>query len=120
MGESAAIAVIGTFDSKAEEHRFLEAQIRKRGIEVLTINVGTKGPAPISVAMDLFTEVIERNRDALAGRDSAIATMIKEASARVKQLYDQGRLLGMISAGGGTGTHLCTAVMRQLPLGAPA
>ena len=119
MGENAAIAVIGTFDSKAEEHRFLESRIKKRGIDVLTINVGTKGPAPTPVSIDLFPEIIEKNRGILGGRDAAIATMVKEASARVKQLHDEGRLLGLISAGGGTGTHLCTAIMRQLPLGVP-
>jgi uncharacterized protein (UPF0261 family) len=119
MGESTAIAVIGTFDSKAEEHRFLESRIKRRGIDVLTINVGTKGPAPTPVSIDLFPEMIEKNKDAHAGRDSAIAMMIREASARVKQLHDEGRLLGLISAGGGTGTHLCTAIMRQLPLGVP-
>jgi uncharacterized protein (UPF0261 family) len=119
MVASAAIAVIGTFDSKAEEHRFLESRLKERGVEVLTINVGTKGPAPAPVSIDLFPEIVEKNKNAMAGRDNAISTMVKGASARVKRLHDEGRLSGLISAGGGTGTHLCTAIMRRLPLGVP-
>jgi uncharacterized protein (UPF0261 family) len=97
MVASAAIAVIGTFDSKAEEHRFLESRLKERGVEVLTINVGTKGPAPAPVSIDLFPEIVEKNKNAMAGRDNAISTMVKGASARVKRLHDEGRLSGLIS-----------------------
>lgn len=119
MSTSAAIAVIGTFDSKAEEHQFIKSGIESRGLPVLTINVGTKGPAPVPVSLDLFPEVIEKDPVSLSGRDAAIGAMIKAASEHVTRLCDSGRLMGIVSAGGGTGTHLCTAVMRKLPLGIP-
>jgi len=45
--------------------------------------------------------------------------MILEAEAEIKQLYQKGQISGNISAGGGTGTHLCSRIMLGLPLGVP-
>ncbi len=119
MGATAAIAVIGTFDSKAEEHQFLKDRIETRGLDVLTINIGTKAPAPVAVSLDLFPQVFENPDTDLTDRDAAIAAMIDTASEQVLGLYRNGRIQGVISAGGGTGTHLSTSIMRQLPLGVP-
>jgi len=54
MDKNSCIAVLGTFDSKAEEHNFLKQRIELRGLQVLTINVGTGAPSPIQVDLDLF------------------------------------------------------------------
>jgi uncharacterized protein (UPF0261 family) len=45
--------------------------------------------------------------------------MIQEAKEKIYQLYREGEIGGIISAGGGTGTHICTSIMHELPLGAP-
>ena len=113
------IAVVGTFDSKAEEHFFLKNRIERHGLSALTINVGTGGPSPGPVDIDLYKLVIENNAAAEKSRDMAIATMIDAASARIKKLHDDNEIAGMISAGGGTGTHIATRIMHQLPLGVP-
>ena len=39
----ATIAVLGTMDTKGEEHAFVAQQIRQRGHGVLVIDVGTLG-----------------------------------------------------------------------------
>jgi uncharacterized protein (UPF0261 family) len=52
-------------------------------------------------------------------RDKAIAAMIVEAKKKISQLYQEGEIGGIISAGGGTGTHICTSIMHELPMGAP-
>ena len=119
MGATAAIAVIGTFDSKAEEHQFLKSRIETHGLDVLTINIGTKSPAPVPVSLDLFPQVFDKSDAGLSDRDAAIGAMIDTASEQVLGLFRSGRIQGLISAGGGTGTHLSTAIMRQLPLGVP-
>ena len=119
MSTNAAVAVIGTFDTKAQEHLFLADRIKMRGFEVLTINVGTGGPAPVPVSLDLYPQLIEDKEPARSGRDAAIRAMLEGAAGQVARLHDSGGLLGIISAGGGTGTHLCTAIMRRLPLGLP-
>ena len=114
-----AIAVVGTFDSKAEEHFFLKDRIERRGLQVVTINVGTKGPAPSPVTVDLYTRLRASGALNPNDRDRAISAMILEAEVEIQQLHNSGRISGMISAGGGTGTYLCTRIMQVLPLGVP-
>jgi uncharacterized protein (UPF0261 family) len=119
MKKSPAIAVLGTFDSKAEEHIFLKEQIEKRGLPALTINVGTRKPSPVTVDIDLF-EIVKTNNPAIPdGRDNIINAMLLEAKSQIKKLYADGNISAVISAGGGTGTHICTTIMHGLPLGVP-
>ncbi len=119
MEKTAAIAVLGTFDSKSEEHIFLREQIEKRGLPTLTINVGTRTPSPVPVDLDLL-QIVRTNNPAIPeGRDNIINAMLQEARAQINKLYADGNISGIISAGGGTGTHICTTIMHELPLGVP-
>jgi len=119
MEKTPAIAVLGTFDSKAEEHIFLKDQIEKRGLLAMTINVGTRKPSPVPVDLDLI-EIVRTNNPALPeGRDNIINAMLQEAKDQINKLYGDSKISGIISAGGGTGTHICTAIMHELPLGVP-
>jgi uncharacterized protein (UPF0261 family) len=119
MKTKPAIAVVGTFDSKAEEHFFLKKSIEQRGLPAMTINVGTRGPSPRPVSIDFFDLMRERGCLNFDSRDKAIAAMIQEAKEKIVQLYREREIGGIISAGGGTGTHICTSIMHELPLGAP-
>jgi uncharacterized protein (UPF0261 family) len=119
MQEKPTIAIVGTFDSKAEEHIFLKDRIEQNGLSALTINVGTKAQSPVAVDLDLYNLVIENNPAVQESRDKAIAAMIDEARTRIKKLYEDNEIAGMISAGGGTGTHIGTSIMQELPLGVP-
>jgi uncharacterized protein (UPF0261 family) len=119
MEKIPAIAVLGTFDSKAEEHIFLKNQIEQKGLKTLTINAGTRMPSPVPVDLDLLATVRTNNPALPEGRDTIINAMLSEAKIRVKKLYSDGQIDGVISAGGGTGTHICTTIMRELPLGVP-
>jgi uncharacterized protein (UPF0261 family) len=119
MKTDGAIAVVGTFDSKAEEHMFLKEQIEQRGLQALTINVGTRTRSPVAVDIDLFQNVTENAPDISEGRDNIIKAMLHGAKVRINKLHRNGKISGIISAGGGTGTHICTTIMRGLPLGVP-
>jgi uncharacterized protein (UPF0261 family) len=119
MEKNCCIAVLGTFDSKAEEHIFLKQRIEQRGLPVLTINVGTKAPSPVKVDLDLFASVSAKGKGFFDHRDTAISAMLDEAKVLVNLLYREGKIGGIISAGGGTGTYICTTIMRELPLGVP-
>jgi len=119
MKRNAAIAVVGTFDSKGEEHFFLKGCIEKRGGRVLTINVGTKTPATFKADHDLFEEMGNREGKNEEGRDKAIQGVLIRAEELVRQLHQKGEICGIISAGGGTGTHIGTSIMHVLPLGIP-
>lgn len=112
MKDQASIVVLGTFDSKGDEHLFLKEAILKRGLPVLTVNVGTMGPSRFAPDFDL-------KPDGQLDRDQAIGLVIQRARTLLLDLYRQGRVAGVISAGGGSGTHLSAGVMRVLPFGVP-
>ena len=120
----ATIAVLGTLDSKGEEHAFVAALIAQHGHKPLLIDVGTGGPA--TVQPDITREQVA----AAAGIDLAalmakkdrgecVVAMTKAAPACVAKLAAEGRIDGIISLGGGGGTAIGTAAMRALPLGFP-
>ena len=112
MHPEKAVVVLGTFDSKAEEHLFLKENIEARGMPVITVNVGTKARSGFSPDYDLRPE-------ASLSRDQAIEAVMERGRALLLELHAQGRIAGVISAGGGTGTHLCTGIMKALPMGVP-
>ena len=103
---------MGTLDSKGEEHLFLKEGIERRGYRALTINVGTRTAPAFTPDLDLRPTRVE-------GRDQAIAATIQRARQALAQLFARGHIRGVISAGGGSGTHLATSVMKVLPLGVP-
>lgn len=118
------IAVLGTLDSKGEEHAFVAGLIRERGHAVLLIDVGSGGP-PV-VAPDITREEVA----AAAGLDLAplmakrdrgecVVAMSKAAPVLLEKLAAEGKIDGVISLGGGGGTAIGTAAMRALPLGFP-
>ncbi|MCP4671118.1 MAG: UPF0261 family protein, partial [Desulfobacula sp.] len=120
MANISSIAILGTFDTKGEEHLFLKNCIEKRGVGTLTINVGTKKPPQCTVDFDLFKILktkyfVKEEQD----RDQIIKTMLDKAKKFVRKLHGRGEISGIISAGGGSGTYLCTGIMRALPLGIP-
>jgi len=118
MATRLPILVAGTFDSKAEEHLFLQSRIEARGFSVKTMNLGTRSPSPFRADHDLFHDLIE-DPSGPKGRDERIRTVLEGGKKLVKKLHRQGRISAVISLGGGTGTHLATGIMRILPLGFP-
>lgn len=119
MNQNAAIVIVGTFDSKAEEHLFLKERIELRGFRTLTIHVGTKSPSPFPVDKDFYTALLKDEKGGSMSRDEAIQAVISGAQKLVRTMYLEGHICGVISTGGGTGTHLGTSIMRVLPLGVP-
>lgn len=119
MEQKAAIAVVGTFDSKGEEHLFLKQCIERRGLTTLTVNVGTKGAASFPADIDLYSELIKKGEGLSDDRDEAIQRVLIRARSLTKELHRKGQICGVISAGGGTGTYLGTSIMHVLPMGVP-
>ena len=118
------IAVLGTLDSKGEEHAFVANLIRRRGHATLLIDVGSGGP-PVT-APDITREEVAAAAGvdfaALAARKDrgeCVVAMSQAAPVLVAKLAAEGRIDGIISLGGGGGTAIATATMRALPLGFP-
>jgi uncharacterized protein (UPF0261 family) len=120
----ATIAVLGTLDTKGEEHAYVAEMIRDRGHHTLLIDVGTDLPprVPPNVSrhevahaggIDLTT-LMERH-----DRGECVAAMGRAAAAILQKLQSERKIDGVISLGGGGGTSICTEGMRALPLGFP-
>jgi uncharacterized protein (UPF0261 family) len=118
------IALLGTMDTKGDEHAFVAAQIRARGHQTFVIDMGTDGPPRL--APDVTREEVAK----LAGLDLAglqarhdrgecVAAMAGAAALILAKLQAEGKIDGVISLGGGGGTAIGTAGMRALPLGFP-
>lgn len=120
----AKIAVLGTFDTKGQEHSFVAALIRGRGHETLMIDVGT-GTASTIEADVSREQVAAAGGVDLAGlvarqdRGEAVTAMAGAAAVLLVDLVSKGEIQGVISLGGGGGTAIGTAAMRALPVGFP-
>jgi len=110
------IAILGTLDTKGEEHAYVAEVIRARGHEALLIDVGTQG-APTVLPDVLRTELI--GSQTFTDRGEAVAAISKAAAAFCAKLVAEGKIDGIISLGGGGGTAIGTSAMRALPVGLP-
>jgi len=118
------IAVLGTFDTKGAEHRFVADQIRARGHTPLLIDVGGHGepqiPADITREQVAATAGIDLAAlQAQNDRGAMVDAISRAAPLTLAKLAEEGRIQGLISLGGTGGTAIGTAAMRALPLGFP-
>ena len=120
----ATIAVLGTMDTKGEEHAFVAELIRQRGHTPLLIDVGTlEAPkvrpdisrAEVARATGLDLAALVARRD----RGECVAAMSQAAPVILARLLAEKKIDGVISLGGGGGTAIATAGMRALPIGFP-
>ncbi len=118
------IALIGTLDTKGHEFAFVKQEIERRGHHTLMINTGVMDD-PV-FAPDIAAQMVaEAGGSTLvdlrtqADRGKAIEIMAKGAAAIVKNLFDQGKIDGILGMGGSAGTVVGTAAMRALPIGVP-
>lgn len=119
-----AVVVLGTFDTKGVEFKFIRDIIEGEGVKTISVNAGVKGK-PYFIP-DIGNEevakaggvslktLIERN-----DRGEAIDAMMKGAAAVVSKLYEEGKVAGVISLGGSAGTTIGSHVMQALPVGVP-
>jgi len=124
---TAVVLLPGTFDSKGAEYGFVREEILARGAGVLTLDLGVLGsdlPPPFPV--DLPAEQVARagggaldELRARRDRGTAVEVMLAGARALTRELYAQGRFGGVLGLGGGGGTTMITAAMRELPVGVP-
>ncbi|HZG48116.1 MAG TPA: Tm-1-like ATP-binding domain-containing protein [Thermoleophilaceae bacterium] len=118
------VLLLGTLDTKGEELEFLRERLRLAGVEALLADVGTLEPP--RAHPDITREQVgaETGVDVAAlgaagDRGAAIAAMAQAAAALARRLYDEGRIHGLLSAGGSGNTAIATAAMQALPVGAP-
>ena len=120
------ILLLGTFDTKGEEYALVRALLLERGHEVLTMDLGILGavaaPFPVDIPAARVAQAGAGSLEALrTRRDRGAAVEVMQAGAceLIRELAGEGRLAGVLGLGGGGGTAMITAAMRELPVGMP-
>jgi uncharacterized protein (UPF0261 family) len=118
------VLLIATFDTKEEEALFLKGRIEARGVRVLTMDAGILASPRSRVDVDqhqvaLRGGLVLQEAVATGDKGKCIANMMRGAEILCKELFDEGRLHGVISIGGAQGTEIACAAMRTLPTGVP-
>ena len=116
------VYAVATMDTKGVEIAFVAERIRACGVEVVTVDVGTKEPPTVlpdvsreQVAASLPTENVLGHAD----RGEAVTAISRALVEFLKGEHAAGRLAGVIGIGGGGGTALIAPAMRALPVGVP-
>ncbi len=118
------VVLVGSLDTKGKEFAFVKELIEKEGLNTLVIDFGVIGE-PVFIPDVTRQEVAAAgggNLAHLAGgehKDEAMQVMADGLAVIVRQLYDQGKLDGILGMGGSGGTSIATAGMRTLPVGVP-
>jgi uncharacterized protein (UPF0261 family)/ABC-type branched-subunit amino acid transport system ATPase component len=111
--------VVGTFDTKGVELRFIRDRLRTLGIPVKTVDLSTSGKPSSADVSPLQVASMHRSGASavFSGERGSSVTAMAEAFAR--WIERERGIGGVISAGGSGGTSLATAGMRKLPVGLP-
>jgi uncharacterized protein (UPF0261 family) len=119
------ILCIGTLDSKGPELLYIKQQIERRsGYRALVMDIGCLEEAYFTADItagevaEAAGSTIEEVRN-IKEAGPAVKVMTVGAVKIAKDLYDSGKFQGVISVGGGTGSGVASAVMRELPIGIP-
>lgn len=121
---SKTIALIGALDTKGPEFAFVKELIEGRGHKTLVVNTGVAGEPAFEpdIAADRVAEAggttLAQLREK-ADRGEAMDVMARGIAQIARELYDQGRIDGVLSMGGSAGTLMGTSAMRALPVGVP-
>jgi uncharacterized protein (UPF0261 family) len=118
------VALLGTFDTKQVEYRWLRERLTEAGCDVLCVDVGTfsdgggladVGSAEVARAAGADLDRLRADND----RGAAMEAMAAGAAAVVTRLHQEGRLDGVLAVGGSGGSSVAGRAMRALPVGVP-
>jgi uncharacterized protein (UPF0261 family)/ABC-type branched-subunit amino acid transport system ATPase component len=111
--------VVGTFDTKGRELKFIRDRLKALGIATRTVDLSTSNkPSTADVTPLQVARMHPGGTSAVFSEDRgrSVAAM---AEAFARWIAREPRIGGIISAGGSGGTTLATAGMRALPVGIP-
>ena len=113
------VLVIGTFDTKGAELKFLRDRIVEAGQRVKLVDVSTSGrPSAADIPPHQIAAYHPKGPNAVFTDDRG-ASVREMAAALERWISRQPGIAGVISAGGSGGTALATPAMQALPVGVP-
>ncbi|HJS28434.1 MAG TPA: Tm-1-like ATP-binding domain-containing protein, partial [Anaerolineales bacterium] len=118
------IILAGALDTKGVEFQFVRDLLHAQGLQTILVDFGVLGDPPFEP--DISSEEVARaggtSLAALRERGDkslAMRTMSDGLAVVVAELYESGRLGGILGMAGGGGTSIATSAMRELPAGVP-
>jgi uncharacterized protein (UPF0261 family) len=120
MGRVIVILVMA--EEKWQEADFLRKEIEDRGYRGVILDMGLIGEpqGPCDITREEVLRASGRSPEEVAiisDRGKRMPMMQGGGKEKVRQLYSEGNLDGIISIGGTTGTQMGTSIMRSLPFG---
>jgi uncharacterized protein (UPF0261 family) len=117
------ILLVSTLDTKGPETLYLRDRIRESGGNPVVLDMSMSGEssdadissAEVARAAGTDIEEIRSSRD----RKKITRQMINGAVKLASDLFESGRLAGIIGLGGSTGSLMATDTMRSMPFGVP-
>ena len=120
----ATIGIIATLDTKGPETAFLREKIEEVGHTALILDSGMLFEPAIEPDISRHeilrlagVEDLEAYRK--NGKAALQKAMTKGLKAMVSRLYEEKKIQGILSVGGGQGSAMSTAAMQMLPIGFP-
>jgi uncharacterized protein (UPF0261 family) len=116
--------LLGTLDTKGSEYAYLRDRLRAAGVDALVADVGVLDPPRAEPDITREQIAAEAGVDLpglVAARDRGQATTaMADAAAKVtRRLYDEGRIQGVLAAGGSGNSAIAARAMQALPVGVP-
>lgn len=118
------VALLGTFDTKLAEYRWLRERLTEAGCAVLGVDVGPFSDggelSDVTVAeVARAAEVDIADLRARGDRGWAMEVMGTGAAAVLARLHREGQLDGVLAVGGSGGSSVAGRAMAALPVGVP-
>ena len=119
----ATVALLGTLDTKGVEYAWLRDRLVEQGVTVVAVDVGSFSTSPLAdISSDeVLAAAGSDGADLRARRDRGemMSAMGAGAATVVRQLFDAGRLHGLLAVGGSGGSSVAAPAMQALPVGVP-
>ena len=114
---SDTVLLVGTLDTKGAEYAYLRERLRLHGVDTILADAGVN--EPVGVEPDLHVGGDPAALAQAGDRGAAVTAMAEAAEELARRLYAEGRIGGVLAAGGSGGTAIATRAMQALPVGAP-
>jgi uncharacterized protein (UPF0261 family) len=118
------IVLVGSLDTKEDEYLFVRDLIQAQGVPTLLVDFGVLGDP--SITPDVTNDEVARAGGSSISRlradqdkTESMRTMASGLAVVVLELYESGRLGGILGMAGSGGTSIATTAMRALPTGVP-
>lgn len=120
----ATVALVGTFDTKADEYSWLRDRLVALGVTVTAVDTGASSSTSTLADVSSDEVIAAAGADPAALRErrdrgETMRVMGEGASVLVRRLADSGAVHGLLAVGGSSGSSVAAEVMQALPVGFP-